>query len=91
MSNLPSLRYKERDSLTMHVNEVTKKHWREGRLQILIETFARQVERWWGIHQPHLQTWTTKLTYFIEIFGGKKLTLEANINKFLPRSNPQEH
>ena len=33
----------------------------------------------------------TTLTYYIEIFGGNKLIVEANIIKFLTRKDPQEH
>ena len=30
-------------------------------------------------------------TYFIEIFGGNKLTVDAHINKFTQGNDPQEH
>lgn len=75
----------------MHVNGVSKNVGEQGRLQSLVETFIGQEIRWWGTYQPHLQTWTTTSTYFIERFRGTNLTIEAKINKFLPRNDPQEH
>ena len=35
--DLPPLRYKERDSPTIHVNEVTKKIGEQGHIQNLVE------------------------------------------------------
>ena len=66
--------YKERDSLVMHIEQVSKNIVEHGRLQSLVETFIGQAARWWDTHQSRLQTWTTASTYFIEIFEGKRLT-----------------
>lgn len=90
-SNLPSLHYKERDSPTNHVKEVYKNVGEQGHLQSLIETFIGQASHWWGTHQFWLQLWTTTSTYFIQRFKGKKLIVEAHINKFLPDNKPNEH
>ena len=64
-------RYKERESPVMHAEQVYRNIGEHGRIQSLVETFTGQATRWWDTHQSSLQTWTTALTYFIEIFGGK--------------------
>ena len=75
-------RYKERESPVMHVKQVSKNIGEHGRLQSLVETFTGQAARWWDTHQTRLSTWTTASTYFIERFGGKKLTQQAHIPVF---------
>ena len=52
------LRYKERESPVMHVEQVSKNIGDHGRLQSLVETFTGQVARWWDTHQTRLQYWT---------------------------------
>ena len=44
-------RFKEMESPTIHLNEVTKNIGDQGRLQSLVESFIGQVTRWWGMHQ----------------------------------------
>ena len=61
----------------MHVEQVSRNISEHGQLQSLVETFTRQVARLWDTHQSRLQTWTTALTYFVERFGGNKLTNQA--------------
>lgn len=77
--------------MIVHVNEIAIYFGEKGRVQILVETFTRKSTRWWGTHQPHLQTWIETLTYFIQRFGGKKIIEEDEIKKILPRKDPQEH
>lgn len=67
---LRPLRYKERESLIVHVNEVSKDIGEQDRLQSSVETFTRQAARWWDTHQSRLQTYTTASTFFMERFGG---------------------
>ena len=45
------LRFKEIESPTIHLNEVTKNIGDQGHLQILVESFIGQATRWWGTHQ----------------------------------------
>lgn len=71
-TNLLVLWNKERYSPIMHVNEVSKNVGEKEHLQKLVETFTNQETCWWGTHQFQIQMWKTRLTYFIEIFGGKK-------------------
>ena len=47
-------RYKERESPVMHIEQVSKNTGEHGRLQSLVETFTRQVARWWDTHQLRL-------------------------------------
>ena len=49
-------RYKERESLVMHVEQVSKNFGEHGRFQSLVETFIGQAARWWDTHQTRLQT-----------------------------------
>ena len=56
----------------------------------MIETFTRQVARWWNTHQSRLQTWTTASTYFVERFRGKKLTKQAQIPVFIQGKDLEE-
>ena len=56
----------------MHLEQVSKNIGDHGRIQSLVETFTRQVARWWDTHQTKLQSWTTASTFFVEQFGGKK-------------------
>ena len=42
-------------------------------------------------NQTRLQTWTTALNYFVERFGGKKLTNQAQIPIFIQGHNPKDH
>ena len=67
------LRFKEIESPTEHLNEVTKNIGDQSRLQSLVESFTVQATRWWGTHQNRLQSWTSASTYFVERFGGQKL------------------
>ena len=76
-------RYKERESPVMYVEQVSKKIGKHGRLQSLVETFTGQAARWWDTHQSRLHTWTSSSTYFIEKFGGKRLTNQAQIPMFI--------
>ena len=84
-------RYKERESLVMHVEQVSKNIGEHGRMQSLVETFTGQAARWWDTHQSKLQTWTTASTFFVERFGGKNLTQEAQIPVFTQGQNPKYH
>ena len=84
-------RYKERESPVMHVEQVSKNIGERGRLQSLVETFTGQVARWWDTHPSRLQTWTTTSTFFIERFGGKKLTNQAQIRMFIQGQDPKYH
>ena len=61
----------------MDIEQVSKNIGEHGRLQSLVETFIGQAAGWWDTHQTRLQTWTTALTYFVERFGGNKLTQQA--------------
>ena len=90
-NNLPTLQYKEKDSTIIHVNEVSKNVGEKVRLQSLDGTLTSQATCWWGTHQYRLLTWTTKLMYFIERFGGKNITAEAHIHKFSPSNDPKVH
>ena len=53
--------------------------------------FTGQAARWWDTHQSRLQTWTIASTYFVEIFGGKKLTKQAQIPVFTQGQDPEKH
>ena len=75
----------------MHVEQVSKNIGEHGRLQSLVETFTGQAARWWDTHQTKLQTWTSAATYFVERFGGRKLTSHAQIPIFTQGKNPEEH
>ena len=75
----------------MHVEKVSRNIGEHGRLQSLVETFTGQAARWWDTHQSRLQTWTTTSTYFVEIFGGKKLTNQAQIPIFTQGQDPENH
>ena len=88
---LRPLRYKERESPSAHINEVSKAIGDQGRLQSLVETFIGQATRWWDTHQSCLQNWTTASTYFVERFGGKQLAAEATIPKFIQGVDPEAH
>ena len=46
----PELRFKEADSPTIHLNEVSKNIGDKGHLQSLVESFTGQATRWWGTH-----------------------------------------
>ena len=91
LTNTQLPQYKERDSPVMHVEQVSKNIGEHGRLQSLVETFTGQAARWWDTHQSKLQTWTTASTFFVERFGGKKLTQEAQIPIFTQGQNPEDH
>ena len=75
----------------MHIEQVSRNIGEHGRLQSLVETFIGQAARWWDTHQSRLQTWTTTLTYFIIIFGGNKLTNQAQIPIFTQGQDPENH
>ena len=75
----------------MHLEQVSKNIGEHGRLQSLVETFIGQAARWWNTHQTKLQTWTIASTFFVEWFGGKKLTQEAQIPIFFQGQDPEEH
>ena len=66
VNNTQIPRYKERESLVMHIEQVSKNIGEHGRLQSLVETFTRQAARRWDTHQIRLQTWTTTSTDFVE-------------------------
>ena len=85
------LRQTKRESPVMHIEQVSKNIGEHGRLQSLVETFTRQVPRWWDTHQSRLQTWKTTSTYFVEIFGGKRITKQAQIHMFIQGKDPEEH
>ena len=70
----------------MHIEQVSKNIGEHGRLQSLVETFTGQAARWWDTHQTRLHTWTIASTYFVERFGGKKLTNQAQITYFNSRT-----
>ena len=53
--------------------------------------FTDQVARWWDTHQSRLKTWATTLTYFVEIFCGRKITKQAQIPIFTQGQNPENH
>ena len=44
------LRFKEVDSPTIHLNEVSKNIGDQGHLQSLVESFTKKEARWWGTH-----------------------------------------
>ena len=71
----------------MHIEQVSKNIGEHGRLQSLVETFTDQAARWWDTHQTKLQTWTIASTFFVERFGGKKLTQQAQIPTFTQGEN----
>ena len=75
----------------MHVEQVSKNIGEHGRLQSLVETFIGQAARWWDTHQTKLQSWTTASNFFVERFGGKKLTQGAQIPIFVQCHDPEEH
>ena len=75
----------------MHIEQIPKNLCEHGRLQSLVETFTGQAARWWDIRLSRLQTWTTASTYFVERFGGKKLTKQAQIPIFMQGQNPEDH
>ena len=56
-----------------------------------METFIGQVARWWDTHYLRLQTLKTASTYFVERFGGKKLTNQAQIAIFTQGKDPENH
>ena len=56
-----------------------------------METFIGQDARWWDTHQSRMQTWTTTSNFFIEIFGGKKITNQAQISIFIQGHNLEDH
>ena len=60
------LRFKEADSPTIHLNEVSKNVCDQGHLQSLVESFIGQVACWWGTHRSRLQSWMTSSTYFVK-------------------------
>jgi len=68
------LRFKEIESPAKHLNTVAKNLGDQGRLQSLVESFMGQATQWWGTHQNRLQSWMSASTYFVERFGGQKLT-----------------
>ena len=49
-SSPSSLRYKERESPVLYVEQVSKNIGKHGRLQSLVETFTGKVARWWDTH-----------------------------------------
>ena len=50
-----------------------------------------QVARWWDTHQSRLQMWMTTSTYFVKIFGGKKITNQTQIPVFTQGQDPEKH
>ena len=91
IDNKQNLRYKERESPALHIEQVSKKLGEHVQLQILVKTFTVQVARWWDTHQSRLQTWTTGLTFFIERFGGRNITKHAQIHVFIEGQDPENH
>ena len=91
IDNKQSLRYKERESPVLHVEQVSKNLGEHGRLQILVEIFTGQAARWWDTHQSRLQMWTIDSTFFIERFGGRKLTKQAQRHVFIEGQDPENH
>ena len=85
------LRFKELDSLVVHLNKVSKNIGDQGCLHSLVESFIGQASQWWGTHQSQLQSWTTTLSYFVERFGGQKLTAQAQISTFHLGDDPTKH
>lgn len=75
----------------MHINEVSKNVGEQGNVQSLVEIFIGQATNFQGIHQLELQTCMISFTYVIEILKGKKIIVEANIIKFLPRKDLEEN
>ena len=73
IENRQSLRYKERESPALHIEQVSKN---------IGEAFTGQAAWWWDTHQSRLQSWSTASMYFVEIFGGNKLTNQAQIPVF---------
>jgi hypothetical protein len=83
--------FSERNSLSVHVDEVSKSVGDQGRIQSLVESFTGQATRWWETHAPRLQTWNTTTLYFVEIFGGKQLSTNLDIPTFKPGFDPVAH
>ena len=75
----------------MHVEKASRNISEHRRLQSLVETFTGQAARWWDTHQSRLQTWTIASTYFVESFGGKNLTNQAQIPIFTQGQDPENH
>jgi hypothetical protein len=67
------IRFKERDSMSTHVDEVSKIVGEHGRMKNIVQSFTSQAIQWWETHTPRLCTWTTATTYFVEIFRGNNL------------------
>ena len=49
-----SLRYKERESSVLHIEQLSKNLGEHDRFQSLVETFIGQVDQWWDTHQSRL-------------------------------------
>ena len=62
IDNKQNIRYKERESPDLHIEQVSKNIGKHGQLQSLVETFTGQAARWWDTHQSRLKTWTTTST-----------------------------
>ena len=90
-TNIPLLRYRERESPIVHIEEVSKNVGEQGQLQSLVETFIGQTTNWWDTHQSRLHTWTTTSTNFIKRFGGNMLTAQVPIPKFFQGQELAKH
>jgi hypothetical protein len=86
-----SLCYNKRNASSTHVEEVSKSVGEQGRTQSLVETFTGQDARWWETHSLRLQTWKIVSTYFVELFGEKKLSKAVDILVFKVGYDPIEH
>ena len=91
IDNKPSLRYKERESPVLHVEQVSKNLGEHGQLQSMVETFTGQAARLWDTHQSRLQMWKTSSTFFVERLKGRKLTKQAKIHVFTQGQDPKNH
>ena len=91
IENIQALRYKERESPVLHIEQVSKNIGEHSLIQSLFKTFTSQAAQWWDTHQSRIQMWMAASTYFIKIFGGKKLTKQAQIPFFTQGQEPKKH
>ena len=75
----------------MHVEQVCHTIGEQRQLKHMVESFMGQVARWWETHQSRMPTWIISSTYFIERFGGNKLTTEEKIPKSVQGMDPYIH
>ena len=50
IENKQSLRYNERESQVLHIEQVSKNLGEHGQQQSMVEMFIGQADRWWDTH-----------------------------------------